>query len=78
MRIQEETKKYSRSRGIHVVLQLNRDPIKASDRKSAIEGVAHSVVFSDAPDISDDILKAMDAAAEVRATLKETEEPKPR
>src|SRR5207237_1035898 len=67
MLLEEETKKYSRSRGIHVVLKFSRDPIKPSDRKSVIEGLSRPVIFSDAPDISEDILKAMDSAATAKA-----------
>lgn len=67
MLLQEETQKYSRSRGIHVVLKTSRDPIKVNDRNSVMQGLARPIVFSDAPDISDDILKAMDIAVEARA-----------
>ena len=73
MLLQEQTKKYCRARGIHVVLKFNRDPVTPSDRKSVTEGLAHPVVFSDAPDISDDILKAMDAAATVKGAKKSEE-----
>jgi Skp family chaperone for outer membrane proteins len=78
MLLQEETKKYCRARGIHVVLKTNRDPIKASDRRSVMEGLARPIIFSDAPDISDDILKAMDLAATAKATGGKTEETKSR
>ena len=78
MLLQEETKKYSRSRGIHVVLKFNRDPINPSDRKSVMEGLARPVIFSDAPDISEDILKAMDSAATAKAPREKTDEAKSR
>ena len=73
MLLQEETKKYCRARGIHVVLKTNRDPIKASDRRSVMEGLARPIIFSDAPDISDDILKAMDSAATAKGAKKSEE-----
>ena len=76
--LQEETKKYSRSRGIHVVLKFARDQIKPSDRRSVMEGLARPVIFSDAPDISDDILKAMDSAAAAKASRGKTDETKSR
>ncbi|MFN0019283.1 MAG: OmpH family outer membrane protein [Pirellulaceae bacterium] len=65
--LQEETKKYCRARGIHVVLKTIREPIKADDRNSVMQGLARPIIFSDAPDISDDLLKALDAAAETKA-----------
>jgi Skp family chaperone for outer membrane proteins len=74
MLLQEETKKYSQSRGIHVVLKFNRDPINPSDRKSVMEGLARPIIFSDAPDISEDILKAMDLAANAKAARVKTDE----
>jgi Skp family chaperone for outer membrane proteins len=76
--LQEETKKYCRARGIHVVLKTNRDPVKASDRRSVMEGLARPVIFSDAPDISDDILKAMDLTASAKASRGKTDEAKSR
>jgi hypothetical protein len=76
--LQEETKKYCRSRGIHVVLKFNRDPIKAEDRNSVMQGLARPIVFSDAPDISEDLLKALDVAAEANAAKAKTEDTKSR
>lgn len=76
--LQEETKNYCRSRGIHVVLKFVRDPIKADDRNSVMQGLARPIIFSDAPDISDDILKALNAAAEVKAAKAKQEETKSR
>lgn len=74
MVMQEETKKYCRSKGIHVVLKTSRDAINGNDRKSVMEGLSRAIVFSDAPDISEDILKAMDAAVQVKAAKAKTEE----
>jgi Skp family chaperone for outer membrane proteins len=78
MLLQEETKKYCRARGIHVVLKSTRDPVKASDRRSVMEGLGRPLIFSDAPDISDDILKAMDSAATAKAPREKTDEAKSR
>jgi hypothetical protein len=74
--LQEETKKYCRARGILVVLKTSRDPIKADDRSSVMQGLARPVVFSDAPEISEDILKALDAAAATKDTKTKAEEKK--
>ena len=78
LRLQEETKKYCRTRGIHVVLKFARDPIKPSDRKSVMEGLARPIIFSDAPDISEDILKAMDLTATAKSSRGKTDEAKSR
>jgi Skp family chaperone for outer membrane proteins len=78
MLLQVETKKYCRSRGIHVVLKSTRDEIKRDDRNSIMQGLARPIVFSDAPDISDDVLKAMAASAEVNAAKAKAEETKSR
>ena len=64
--LQEETTKYCRARGIVITLKFDRESIKPDDRKSVIAGLGRHIVFSDAPDITDDILKAMDSAAETR------------
>jgi Skp family chaperone for outer membrane proteins len=76
--LQEETKKYCRSKGIHMVLKTMRDPIKPNDRKSIMEGLNRPIVFSDAPDISEDILKVLDAAAQVKAAARAKTEGKTR
>lgn len=76
--LQEETKKYCRSRGIHVALKTIRDPIKVDDRNSVMQGLNRPIVFSDAPDITDDILKALDAAVEAKGAQGKVEEAKPR
>lgn len=78
MLLQEETKKYCRSRGIHVVLKFTRDPIKAEDRNSVMQGLARPIVFSDAPDISGDILKVLNAAVESNAAKAKTQDTKSR
>lgn len=74
--LQEETKKYCRARGILVVLKTSRDPIKADDRNSVMQGLARPIVFSDAPEISDDLLKALDAAVATKETKTKAEETK--
>jgi hypothetical protein len=76
--LQEETKKYCRARGIHVAMRTTRDAIKPDDRNSVLQGLNRAVVFSDAPDISDDMLKALNAAAEARAAKAKQEETKSR
>ena len=78
MMLQEETKKYCRARGIHVALKFDREVIKADDRNSVMRGLGRPIIFSDAPDISEDILKALDAAAEVKAAKAKGEETKSR
>jgi hypothetical protein len=65
--LEAETKKYCRSRGIQVVLKAGREPIKADDRNSVMQGLNRPIVFSDAPDITDDIVKVLDLAAEAKS-----------
>lgn len=67
MLLQEETKKYCRARGIQVAMRSTRDAIKADDRNSVMQGLNRAIIYSDAPDISDDILKVMNVAAEARS-----------
>jgi len=62
--LQAESKKYCRARGIVIVFKFDREAINVDDRKSVMTGLARPIIFSDAPDISEEILKAMDAAAE--------------
>jgi len=76
MLLQQEVTKHCRAHGIHVVLKFQREAIKANDRRSVMEGLARPIVFSDAPDISDDILKVLNAAAEVKTAQGKTGEQK--
>ena len=52
---------YSQEKGIRLVLRFNREPMNESDPNSVMRSVNRDIVFEDGLDISDEILRRVNA-----------------
>jgi Skp family chaperone for outer membrane proteins len=57
--IEKVTDQICHARDVGVVLRFNSDPLDPADRNSVLQGVNRAVIYSAVPDLTDDVLAAL-------------------